>query len=138
MALRTIALNVEDAAAGFRTFRVHRPEHEKEITTLTSDLFTITSSLLSLHGLSKEIRYRRNWVRARPDLDLVHASLRFTIENIFNFFHRLNGGKTTLDEYGRTWVAIDTFFWSESQYSLGTRLAKYKAFLRELGDSVKE
>lgn len=138
MALRTSAEEVEDVAAGFSTFRTPLPEHATEVTGLISDLYAISSSLSSLEDLSKDARYRRGWSRIHADLELVRSSLKFTIEDIFDFFARLDGIKSPPEVYKRVWVSMGRFFWDESQYSLATRFAKYKTFLRELGDLVKE
>ncbi|KAJ5167973.1 uncharacterized protein N7482_003567 [Penicillium canariense] len=138
MALRTSAEEAEHAADGFSTFRTPLPEHSTEITSLISDFYALSSSLSSLDDLSKDSRYRRRWALAQPDVELVRSSLKYTVEDILDFFNRLDGGRASPDTYQRTWLAIDKFFWNESQYSLGTRLAKYKTFLRELGDSVKD
>ncbi|KAJ5095413.1 hypothetical protein NUU61_004769 [Penicillium alfredii] len=136
MALRTSAENAEDVAAGFSTFRAPLPEHATEITGLISDLYAISSSLSSLDDLVKDPRYRRNLPRVHPDLELARASLKYTLEDIVDFFGRLDGGNNP-ELYRRTWLAMGRFFWDESHYSLETRLAKYKTFLRELGDSLK-
>lgn len=137
MALRMSAEQAERAADGFSTFRAPLPEHATEITGLISDLYAISSSLSSLDDLSKDPRYRRSWALVHPDVELLRSSLNYTIEDILDFFKRLNGGHVTHDTYQRTWLSIDRFFWNEAQYSLGTRLAKYKSFLRELADSVR-
>lgn len=138
MALRTSADEAEDAAAGFSTFRTPLPEHSTEVTGLISDLYAISSSLSSLEDLSKDARYRRNWPRIHPDLELVRSSLKYTVEDIFDFFGRLDGVKSSPETYKHAWLSMGRFFWDESQYSLSTRFAKYKTFLRELGDLIKE
>ena len=138
MALRTSAGEAEDAAAGFSTFRAPLPEHATEITSLISDFYAISSSLTSLDDLSKDLRYRHGWSLIQSDLELVQASLKHTIEVVFDYFGRLDGGKASPEIYKHTWLSMHRLFWDESQYSLATRLAKYKTFLRELGDLVKK
>lgn len=138
MALHISADEAEDAAAGFTTFRAPLPEYAPEITGIISEFYAIISSLTSLDDLSRDARYRRNWPRVHADVELVRASLKYTIEDIFDFFGRLDGGKTTPEVYKRVWLSMGRFFWEESQYSLSTRLAKYKTCLRELGDVMKE
>ncbi|GLI73218.1 hypothetical protein PoHVEF18_001432 [Penicillium ochrochloron] len=138
MALRLSAEQAERVAEGLTTFRAPLPEHTTEITSLISDFYALSSSLLSLDDLSKNPRYRRSWALVHEDVELLRSSLKYTIDDILEFFNRLDGGHTTPDTYQRTWLSIDRFFWNEAQYSLGTRLAKYKSFLRELADSVKD
>lgn len=138
MALRTSAKNAEDVAAGFTAFRAPIPEHTAEITGLISDLYSISSLLTNLDELTNEPRYRRGTSRAESDLELVQTSLKYTFEDIVDFFGRLDGGDASREVFKRTWQVMGRFFWDESHYALVTRLAKYRTFLRELGDVVKE
>lgn len=138
MALRTSAEDAEDAAAGFHTFRAPLPEHAAEVTGLISDLYAISSSLTSLDAFSQDVQYRRHWPRVQPDVELVRSSLKYTIEDIFDYMHRLGNGRNSPDNYKRVWVSMCRFFWDESQYSLSTRLARYRVFLRELGEAMKK
>ncbi|KAJ5674186.1 hypothetical protein N7462_009625 [Penicillium macrosclerotiorum] len=84
-ALSVAAEEAEAAAAGFDTFRPFLPEHASEVTALISEFYAISSSLSSLETLSKDPRYLRNWPRALPDLELVRSSLKYSIEDIFDF-----------------------------------------------------
>lgn len=137
MALHLSAEEAERAADGFSTFRAPLPEHAEEITGLISDFYAISSLLSTVGDLSRDPRSRRSWALVHPDVELLCSSLRYTVEDILDFFNDLDGGHATPDTYLRTWLSIDRFFWIEAQYSLGTRLAKYKVFLRELADSGK-
>lgn len=138
MDLRLSADECEDAAAGFSTFRAPLPEHATEVTALMSDFYALSSTLGSLDDTIKDPRYRRNWPLIQGDLELVRYSLKYTIEDILDFFGRLDGGKATKAGYKRVWLELSRFFWDESQYSLGTRLAQYKTFLREISDLMRE
>ncbi|KAJ6011117.1 hypothetical protein N7451_002529 [Penicillium sp. IBT 35674x] len=115
MALRTSAEDAEDAAAGFHTFRAPLPEHAAEVTGLISDLYAISSSLTSLDALSQNVQYRRHWPRVQPDVELVRSSLKYTIEDIFDYMHRLDNGRTSPDNYKRVWVSMSRFFWGMSR-----------------------
>ncbi|KKK18867.1 hypothetical protein ARAM_002740 [Aspergillus rambellii] len=138
MALRTSADNAEDVAAGFRRFRDPLPEHATEITGLIADLFTISSSMKSLEDLSKDRHSRTNLLVARPDLELVRASLKYTLEDIVDFFGDLEERTgSSRDAFKRTWMDLCLFFLEESQVSLSTRLSRYKVFLKELEDLVR-
>ncbi|KAJ5135579.1 uncharacterized protein N7515_004857 [Penicillium bovifimosum] len=132
MALRTSAKNAEDVAAAFTQFRDPIPEHAAEVTALIADLFAISSSLSALEALNSNFRYRRDVALIQPDLNLLLASLKYTLEDIVDYFQVLDPGKSLPGDYMRTWLDLNRFFWDESRYSLATRFAKYKAMLREL------
>lgn len=141
MALRTSATNAEDVAAGFMRFREPLPEHATEITGLIADLYGISTSLNALEELTRsaDFRYRRNVPLVRPDLELVRASLKYTLEDIVDFFGNIDPRRpATREIYKRTWFELSTFFRREINYSLATRLRKYKLFLRELEDFTAE
>ncbi|KAJ5861713.1 uncharacterized protein N7529_009023 [Penicillium soppii] len=138
MALRLSAVNAEEVAAGFTTFRDPLPEHAAEVTSLIADLYSISSLFASLDALYLDIRYRRNFSLIQPDLELVRISLKYTLEDIFGFFRSLDGGKSSPAHYKRTWKNIHEFFWNESHYSLATRLAKFRTMLRELTELARD
>ncbi|KAH8426939.1 uncharacterized protein LDX57_004662 [Aspergillus melleus] len=139
MALRTSADNAEDVAAGFTMFRDPLPEHSTEITGLIADLYSISTSLKKLEDLTRNRSYRHNYAAAHPDLELVRTSLKYTLEDIVDFFGDLEERPaSSRDTYKRTWLHLCTYFREESQDSLSTRLAKYKAFLNELDDFMKD
>jgi hypothetical protein len=138
MALRTSAENAEDVASGFAMFRGPVPEISSEVTSLIADLYAISSLLSILEDLGKDYRRQLNLARIQPDLSMVQASLKYTLEDIVNFFGRLSGPVVVPDTYKHTWLSIGRFFWDESRYTLATRLAKYKAMLRELSEMAKE
>ncbi|PYH45441.1 uncharacterized protein BP01DRAFT_356486 [Aspergillus saccharolyticus JOP 1030-1] len=138
MALRTSADNAEDVAAGFRLFRDPLPEHSTEITSLIADLYAISTSLKNLEDLARHRNYRRNLHAVQPDLEVVRTSLKYTLEDVVDFFGDLEGRRGPSREvYKRTWNDLCTFFREESQDSLSTRLAKYKAFLSDLEALIK-
>ncbi|KAL2867099.1 uncharacterized protein BJX67DRAFT_114289 [Aspergillus lucknowensis] len=139
MALSVPAGIAEEVAAGFRRFRDPLPEHATEITGLIADLYTISSSLKTLEDLSTDRRYRLNLPFARPDLDLASASLQYTLEDIVDYFGRLEGRRaTSRSAHKKVWADMGKFFMAESEESLAIRLAKYKVFLIELEDYIKE
>ncbi|KAL3493648.1 hypothetical protein BJX62DRAFT_71212 [Aspergillus germanicus] len=139
MALSVPAGTAEEVAAGFRRFRDPLPEHATEITGLIADLYTISSSLKTLEDLSTDRRYRLNIPFARPDLDLVSASLQYTLDDIVDFFGHLEGRRaSSRNTHKRIWMFMGRFFMDESAESLSIRLAKYKVFLQELEDYIKD
>lgn len=139
MALRTSADNVEEVAAGFCMFREPLPEHGTEITGLIADLYAISLSLKVLADLTKDPLYRRNLPAAWPDLELVRTSLKYTLEDIVDFFGDLEvhaGANRRI--YKQTWLGLSDFFRGESRDSLANRLVEYKVFLNEMEDLMKE
>ncbi|KAJ5728267.1 hypothetical protein N7493_004597 [Penicillium malachiteum] len=137
MALSTSAKDAEDAADGFTDFRRPLPDHAAEVTGLISDLYAISSSLTAIETLSQDVLYRRNWARIQPDIELLRKSLKYTLDEIFDHFRRLDGTGTP-DSYRRVWMSLERTFWDESQYALSTRLLKYKTFLRETTEVMKD
>lgn len=136
--LPTAADDAEDVVAGFTVFRAPLPQHATELTTVISEYYAIIAALTTLDTLSKDARHRRNWPRIQSDLHLVLASLKYTGEDILDFFGKLDGVNAPPERYNAVWATMNRFFWDETQYSFSTRLAKYKTFLRDLCDSMKE
>ncbi|KAJ5590774.1 hypothetical protein N7450_004746 [Penicillium hetheringtonii] len=137
MDLRASATEAENVAASFRLFRAPLPENEAEITDLIADLYNISSSLRRLDSLSKDRSRGRNWRVVQRDVVLLQSSLKYTIEDILGFFHRLNGGAAPPEKYRETWRTIELYFWEESKTSLRMRLARYRGFLGELSDVMQ-
>lgn len=139
MALSVPATVAEDVAAGFRRFRDHVPEHATAITIIIADLYTISSSLKSLEDLSRHRHYGTVFNVARSDVELVSASLQYTLDDIVEFFGRLEGRKgSSRTAHQRTWETMTRFFLDESDETLTNRLIKYKFFMKELEELIKE
>ncbi|CAI7587575.1 unnamed protein product [Penicillium crustosum] len=137
-ALRASRQSADDVAAGFYAFRGPLPEHVGEITSLMSELYAISSSLTTLERLAEDPRNRRYFEMIKPDLNVVQASFTYTIEDIGEIFRGLDGPDNSLARYRRTWVIMSRFFWDQSNYTLATRLAKYKTVFKEFNDLVRE
>ncbi|PYH90859.1 hypothetical protein BO71DRAFT_62961 [Aspergillus ellipticus CBS 707.79] len=139
MSLRTAADFAEDVAAGFYVFRDPLPEHATEITSLIADLYTISTSLKSLEDLSCGCASRHNYPTVRLDLELVRTSLKYTLEDVYEFFGNTDTRKGPSREvHKRAWIELCAYFKEESQDSLSTRLAKYKTFLNDLESIMKD
>ncbi|GES58531.1 hypothetical protein ATEIFO6365_0004068200 [Aspergillus terreus] len=138
MALRASADEAENVAAGFRLFRDPLPEYATDITSLIADLYAISSSLNRLDDLHKNRAYRQNLAVAHADVELVRTSLNYTFEDIIDFMGELDGVRgPPRDLYRRTWMDLCSFFRTQSHETLSSRLAKYKTFLNELEDYVR-
>lgn len=137
-ALRASRQSADDVAAGFYAFRDPLPEHVGEITSLMSELYAISSSLTTLERLADDPRNRRYFDMIKPDLNVVQASFTYTIEDIGDILRGLDGADASPARYKRTWVIMSRFFWDQSNYTLATRLAKYKTVFKEFNDLVRE
>ncbi|KAJ9491570.1 hypothetical protein VN97_g1695 [Penicillium thymicola] len=137
-ALRASRQSADDVATGFYAFRGPLPEHMGEITSLMSELYAISSSLSTLERLAEDPRNRRYFDMIKPDLNVVQASFTYTIEDIGEIFRGLDGPDASSARYKRTWVIMSRFFWDQSNYTLATRLAKYKTIFKEFNDLVRE
>ncbi|KAJ5957227.1 hypothetical protein N7501_011506 [Penicillium viridicatum] len=137
-ALRASRQSADDVAAGFYAFRAPLPEHVGEITSLMSELYAISSSLTTLERLAEDPRNHRYFEMIKPDLYVVQASFTYTIEDIGEMFRGLDGPDASSARYKRTWVIMSRFFWDQSNYTLATRLAKYKTVFKEFNDLVRE
>ncbi|KAJ5420666.1 hypothetical protein N7465_003185 [Penicillium sp. CMV-2018d] len=137
-ALRASRQSADDVAAGFYAFRAPLPEHVGEITSLMSELYAISSSLTTLERLAEDPRNHRYFEMIKPDLNIVQASFTYTIEDIGEIFRGLDGPDASSARYKRTWVIMSRFFWDQSNYTLATRLAKYKTVFKEFNDLVRE
>ena len=84
MALRISANEAEDAAARLRIFRAPVPEQTAEISNMIAELFAISSLFNRLDDLVND--YQPNLVLIRTDLDLVQASLKYTLDDLMDFF----------------------------------------------------
>ncbi|KAJ5687741.1 hypothetical protein N7536_010360 [Penicillium majusculum] len=137
-ALRASRQSADDVAAGFYKFRGPLPEHVGEITSLMSELYAISSSLTTLERLAEDPRNRRYFDMIKSDLNVVQSSFTYTIEDIGEIFRGLDGPDASSARYKRTWVIMSRFFWDQSNYTLATRLAKYKTVFKEFNDLVRE
>jgi hypothetical protein len=137
-ALRASRQSADDVAAGFYVFRDPLPEHVGDITSLMSELYAISSALSTLEGLAEDPRKRRYMELIKPDLNVVQASFTYTIEDIGDIFRGLDGADASPARYKRTWVILNRFFWDQSNYTLATRLAKYKTVFKEFIDLVRK
>ncbi|KAJ6143311.1 hypothetical protein N7471_002764 [Penicillium samsonianum] len=137
-ALRASRQSADDVAAGFYAFRDPLPEHVGEITSLMSELYAISSSLTTLERLADDPRNRRYFDMIKPDLNVVQASFTYTIEDIGDILRGLDGADGSPARYKRTWVIMSRFFWDQSNYTLATRLAKYKTVFKEFNDLVRD
>lgn len=133
--VRDITGFAEKVAVGFRRFRSCLPEHSAEITNLVADLYAMSATLTSIEGLSRQ--FPRNYARIKSDLDMVLASLNYTLDEITASFRKL-AKNPRLDDFRHAWHDLDAYFREESSYTLKRRLTKYRMFLQELEDMMRK
>ena len=140
MSLRDCANGAEDIATGFWMFREPLPEHATGITGLMADLYSISVALKTLDDLSANRVYRHNLADIQADVDAVLRSIKYTFEDIIDFFYKLQkqGARSSPKLFRRTWTGLCDYFWAESNESLSTRLLKYRTFLTELQYKLTE
>ncbi|KAL3477580.1 hypothetical protein BJX99DRAFT_269791 [Aspergillus californicus] len=139
MGLSVLADNAEKVAAGFRRFREPLPEHATVITNLIANLFTISSLLRTLEDLSQSRQYRGIFPVFNADVELVSASLEYTLDDVVDFFGDLEERTgSSRNAHKRTWAAMSKFFMEESEETLDERLDDYKDFLKILEDLITE
>lgn len=133
--VRDITGFAEKVAVGFRRFRSCLPEHSAEITNLIAELYAMSATLTSIEGLSRQ--FPRNYARIKSDLDMVLASLNYTLDEITASFRKL-ANNPRVDDFRHAWDDLDAYFREESSYTLKRRLTKYKMFLQELEDMMRK
>ncbi|CRG85992.1 hypothetical protein PISL3812_02995 [Talaromyces islandicus] len=133
--VRDITIFAENVAVGLRNFRTCLPEHSAEITNLIADLYAMSATLTGIEGLSRQ--FSRKYALIKPDLDMVLASLKYTLDDIITSFRKLDK-KPRPDDYRHVWHDLDAYFREESNsYNLKRRLTKYRMFLQELEDMMR-
>ncbi|PYI10128.1 hypothetical protein BO78DRAFT_306645 [Aspergillus sclerotiicarbonarius CBS 121057] len=138
MALYDSYKTTEAVAEGFRYFREPLQEYNTEITRLVAQLYSISVSLKGLEDLTRNRAYHQNLPIIQPDLELLRASLKYTLEDVLDFFDDLETRRgDSSGVYKQIWVELCAHFTAESQESLSTRLAKYNSFLGDLNRMMK-
>ncbi|PWY84514.1 hypothetical protein BO94DRAFT_101548 [Aspergillus sclerotioniger CBS 115572] len=138
MALYDSYKTAEAVAEGFRYFREPLQEYNTEITRLVAQLYSISVSLKGLEDLTRHRAYQHNLPAIQLDLDLLRASLRYTLEDVLDFFDDLETRRgDSSGVYKQVWLGLCSHFNAESHESLSTRLAKYNSFLGDLNRIMK-
>ncbi|OJD12638.1 hypothetical protein ACJ73_09317, partial [Blastomyces percursus] len=129
------ALDAENAATIFGKFVVHVPEDAGNITSVVTELYTISANLRSLETLQKS-PLRPNFAYVANDIELVvKASLGHTTEVINEAFIAMDDGgraQATQQNIRHTWFHLRDYFHREAGYPLVTRLQYYKQMLGEI------
>ncbi len=142
------AKRAEDVGDAFGKFKAPVDDQAAEVTALISELYAVGSALREIDKALYAQDYGRNLRSVQDDLDLVRASLTFTLDDIFTILGKIGNGdlRLTASDYRHTWREITFHFHDEGWGRLIARLEKYRSFLlllcnklrRYLPTSVKE
>ncbi|KLJ09149.1 hypothetical protein EMPG_15447 [Blastomyces silverae] len=129
------ALDAENVANIFSKFVAHVPEDAPNITSVVTELFTISANLRSL-GTLQNSPLRPKFAYVASDIDLVvKASFRHTTRTINEAFVAMDDGgraQATQQNVRHTWFLLRDYFHREAGYPLVTRLQYYKQMLGEI------
>ncbi|PGH04028.1 hypothetical protein GX51_03698 [Blastomyces parvus] len=128
------ALDAENVANIFGKFVAHVPEDAGNITSVVTDLFTISANLRSLETLHNS-PLRPNFAYVANDGELVVNSLRHTTRVINEGFIAMDDGgraQATQKNVRHTWFSLSEYFRREAGFPLTTRVHYYKKMLGEI------
>ncbi|KAK2757351.1 hypothetical protein FQN54_004865 [Arachnomyces sp. PD_36] len=136
------AESAESIGAGFTKFLDAVPDQATEITALVSALFALSSALRELDSACRSHQYSRNFPQIADDLRLVRENLIHTLKDakeLMGDVDHINIPSTaTLGSYFMAWKRVQAFFREEYRESLCALLGRYKRFVVELTNVVKQ
>ena len=136
-ALLTIAEDAHDVALALDKFLGPVADYSAEIETLIAHCFHTSSALRTLRDAQRDYFLPDRHRLIAADLQIVTASLRYTIKDVQRIFGGLGRvGVRPGDEYRRVWRDLIDHFREESGTSLSRRLECYKRFLDGLTDTL--
>ncbi|OJD15609.1 hypothetical protein AJ78_04162 [Emergomyces pasteurianus Ep9510] len=135
MSFLQAALDADNVATTFSKFVAHVPEDAGNITSVVTELFTISANLRSLETLQNS-PLRPNFAYIKSDVELVvGASFRHTIRVINAAFIAMDdGGRAQASQQSvrQTWFQLRDYFHREAGYPFAVRLQYYKQMLAEI------
>lgn len=139
MTLITEAERAEDVGDAFGKFKVAVADQAAEVTALVSELYAVGSALREINTASTSPESIHNLFHIQEDLDLVRASLAFTLDDVLHILGRINNGHPhpPFSAYRQTWKEIMYHFQSEGWGRLCSRLEKYRLFLLALCNKLR-
>ena len=125
------AKRAEDVGDAFSKFKEPVDDQAAEVTALIAELYAVGSALREIDQAIRVQDYGRNLHYIEDDLDLVRASLTFTLDDIFTILGKIGNGdsRLTASDYRHTWREIMYRFRDEGWGKLNSRLEKYRSFL---------
>ncbi|TPX19678.1 hypothetical protein DIZ76_017470 [Coccidioides immitis] len=120
MNLLEIAPHTEDIGASLIKFIKPVPAHSVNLATVVSEFFSISASLRILANFQASAIHRPRFILINDDLQLVYASLRHTLRDIYDALNRMTAAARGLDvsqSYPQTWSLLWDFFFYQSGHS---------------------
>lgn len=87
-ALVRLAHDAEDVASGLVTFRDNLPRNRTNITAIISELFAVSAILRRIDEAQSDVDLQPSFYRIRDDTGKLYASLKSTLEDVFDMFRR--------------------------------------------------
>jgi hypothetical protein len=129
----------EDIGDAFGKFKVAIGDQAAEATALVSELYAVGSALREIDAASSSPDYGHNLRNIQDDLNLVRASLRHTLDDIFRILGKIGNGDRILTAaaYRQTWKDITYHFQREGQGRLSSQLETHRFFLLALCNKLR-
>jgi hypothetical protein len=139
MALTAEAERAEDIGDAFSKFKVAVDDQAAEVTALVSELYAVGSILRDIDATSQLPDYGLNFRIIEDDLDLVRASLTYTLDDVFRILGKIGNGDRILTTaaYRQTWKDIAYHFQRRRTGRLFSLLGTYRLFLLALCNKLK-
>jgi hypothetical protein len=139
MTLIAEAETAEDIGDAFGKFKVAVDDQAAEVTALVSELYAVGSALREIDDASHSPDYGHNLRNIQDDLDLVRASLKYTLDDVFRILGKIGNGDRLLTTaaYRQTWKDIAYHFQREGGGRLSSRLETYRLFLLALCNQLR-
>jgi hypothetical protein len=139
MTLIAEAETAEDIGDAFGKFKVAVDDQAAEVTALVSELYAVGSALREIDDASHSPDYGHNLRNIQDDLDLVRASLKYTLDDVFRILGKIGNGDRLLTTaaYRQTWKDIAYHFQREGGGRLSSRLETYRLFLLALCNKLR-
>jgi hypothetical protein len=139
MALTAEAERAEDIGDAFSKFKVAVDDQAAEVTALVSELYAVGSALRAIDATLQSPEYGLNFRIIEDDLDLVRASLTYTLDDVFRILGKIGNGDRILTPpaYRQTWKDITYHFQRRAGRRLCSVLETYRLFLLALCNKLR-
>jgi hypothetical protein len=139
MTLIAEAERAEDIGEAFSKFKVAVDDQAAEVAALVSELWAVGSALREIDVASQSPDYGVNLDIIEDDLDLVRASLTYTLDDVFRILGKIGNGDRLLTTaaYRQTWKDINYHFQRRAGGRLCNVLETYRLFLLALCNKLR-
>jgi hypothetical protein len=139
MTLIVEAETAEDIGDAFSKFKTAVYDQAADVTALVAELYAVGSTLREIDAASLSPEYGHGLYAIQDDLDLVRASLKDTLEDVFQILGTIANGDRLITPaaYRQTWKDIAYHFQRSGRGSLCSRLETYRLFLLALCNKLR-